>query len=159
MFSPVWWNLLSALKIMLNFSCYAKFSFPHCSKVTRASQEKKMLMVFKVNEGHPSSTVCQSICFLSGLFFFFLTSHLHPLDLPISLSASNLTEIKAIFPWAVSVFFLCFLKPFIYSPLAPTRGRDGRPIPPRLLMQHPPEMLLKSPLPRPCTINYPVTSL
>lgn len=92
-------------------------------------------------------------------FFFFLTSHLHPLDLPISLSASNLTEIKDIFPWAVSVFFLCFLKPFIYSPLAPTRGRHGRPIPPRLLMQHPPEMLLKSPLPRPWTINYPVTSL
>ena len=159
MFSPVWWNLLSALKIMLNFSCYAKLSFPHRSKVTRASQEKKNADGIQ-GEWRSSILNCLPVyLFFVRTFFFFLTSHLHPLDLPISLSASNLTEIKDIFPWAVSVFFLCFLKPFIYSPLAPTRGRHGRPIPPRLLMQHPPEMLLKSPLPRPWTINYPVTSL
>lgn len=36
-------------------------------------KKKKKLIVFKVNEGHPSSTVCQSICFFffAGLVIFF----------------------------------------------------------------------------------------
>ena len=73
MLSPVQWNLWSALKIVLNFSCYAKFSFPHCSKVTRASQEKKKADCI---QGEWRSSILTwlpvYLFFFQDFFFFFL---------------------------------------------------------------------------------------
>ena len=103
-FSRVRWHL-PVLNILLNFPCYTKFPFPHCSMVTRESQEI-MLIGFKVNECHLFSTVHLPICFFRTLFY--KSSALYqPLN---STSGSNYTELKAILFWAFSIFFLFFSK-------------------------------------------------
>ena len=80
MLSPVQWNLWSALKIVLNFSCYAKFSFPHCSKVTRASQEKKKADCI---QGEWRSSILTwlpvYLFFFQDFFFFFFKLIIFPL--------------------------------------------------------------------------------
>ena len=58
--------------------------FHIAARLPEQVRKKKKLIVFKANEGHPSSPGCQSICFFFRTFFFFffkliifplLTSH------------------------------------------------------------------------------------
>lgn len=55
----------------LLMSCKVPLSTLQQGYLSKSGKKKKKLTVFKVNEGHPSSTVCQSICFLAGLVIFF----------------------------------------------------------------------------------------
>lgn len=141
-------------KYLLNFPCYTKFLFAHCSKVTRESQGIP-LIEFKVNEHYLFSAVHLPIWFFSVLFFMY---HLHSVDLSVSASASKWAVIEAILVWIPAIFFRLFLTTFIYSSLPQIKKQKRSPYS-STLTKNSPEMLLKPPLTRPATIHYPITAL
>lgn len=107
-----------------------KVPFPHCSKVTWASQgKKKKLTVFKVNEGHPSPQPFASLfVFLQDLLSFFAKIISPSWTSQFRISLSNSAAIKAIFAWAASVSFLRFPQTVhLLSGLARTSGKAWLP--------------------------------